>query len=157
MFGLHQNGFGGCLADDMGLGKTLQTLTLLLKLKRKEDPSIILSPHTGKEQLNLFESPVPTDQIQPASLIVLPTSLVHNWESEINKFTPSLKVYRHVGQQRKTGVELEKAVKYYDIILTTYGTVRNDIAALTKLQFFYLSLMKASMLRILIPKPINRL
>lgn len=141
MFGLHKNGFGGCLADDMGLGKTLQTLALLLKFKRPEK-SFSLMGNGGKDgQLSLFSEPEPPDEkIQSASVIVLPTSLVHNWEAEIQKFTPELKVYRHVGQQRKTNSDLEKAVSNFDVILTTYGTVRNDVEQLARLKFFYLIL-----------------
>lgn len=141
MFGLHKNGFGGCLADDMGLGKTLQTLALLLKFKRPEKLFSLMGNDEKNRQLSLFSEPEPTDEkIQFASLIVLPTSLVHNWEAEIQKFTPELKVYRHVGQQRKTNSDLEKAVLNFDVILTTYGTVRNDVDQLAKLKFFYLIL-----------------
>lgn len=140
MFGLHKNGFGGCLADDMGLGKTLQTLALLQKLKRPERSSVAPGGQAYDGQLDLFADPEPNEKIQPASLIVLPTSLVHNWETEIQKFTPELKVYLHVGQQRKTNSELEKTILTFDIILTTYGTVRNDVEQLAKLKFFYLIL-----------------
>ena len=140
MAGLHQNGFGGCLADDMGLGKTLQTLALLLKLKRPKGDVKIPQPLNGG-QLQLFGSEKTEEEnMQPASLIVLPTSLVHNWEAEIMKFTPSLKVYKHVGIQRKKEDELGRMIRFYDIILTTYGTVRNDSGFLGKHDFFYLIL-----------------
>ncbi len=139
MQGLHKNGFGGCLADDMGLGKTLQTLALLLKNKRRE---IHTAPngiaHDG--QLSLFDSFETQVKKQYASLIVLPTSLVHNWEAEIQKFTPSLSTYKHVGQQRRSDEQLAEAVSAYDVILTTYGTVRNDVEKLSKFKFFYLIL-----------------
>ncbi len=140
MFGLHKNGFGGCLADDMGLGKTLQTLALLLKFKRPETSLSLIGRGVNGGQLSLFSEPEMHEKIQPASLIVLPTSLVHNWEAEFQKFTPALKVYRHVGQQRKTNSELEQAALHFDVILTTYGTVRNDVDQLAKLKFFYLIL-----------------
>jgi len=140
MFGLHKNGFGGCLADDMGLGKTLQTLAVLLKFKRQEKSQTTAGNSSNDGQLFLFAEPETDGKVQPASLIVLPTSLVHNWEAEIQKFAPSLKVYRHVGQQRKTNSDLEKATLYFDVILTTYGTVRNDVEQLAKLKFFYLIL-----------------
>ena len=140
MHSLHTNGFGGCLADDMGLGKTLQSLTLLLKLKRKatariDDRSTVISG-----QLSLFDNGIPSGSGQPASLVVLPTSLVHNWEAEIMRFTPALKVYKHIGQQRKTEADLENAVFFYDIILTTYGTVRNDAEAFSQFTFYYIIL-----------------
>ncbi len=119
MHQLHKNGFGGCLADDMGLGKTLQTLTLLLKLKREKTSVIIRNPATMNGQLDLFaQQPDPVEvSYQSASLIVLPTSLVHNWDNEIRKFTPSLKVYKYVGSQRNKAVELNKISSFYDVIL----------------------------------------
>ena len=137
MHQLYENSFGGCLADDMGLGKTLQTLALLLKLKRQKQGVIINNPLRNADQLDLFAPTVAHEISQPASLIVLPTSLVHNWNNEIQKFTPSLKVYKHVGNQRKKEIDLLKIISYYDIILTTYGTVRNDINILRNTQFFY--------------------
>jgi hypothetical protein len=140
MYGLYMNGFGGCLADDMGLGKTLQTLTLLLKLKRQDSSPKGFFTQAKDGQLDLFTKSAQEQEVQKASLIVLPTSLVHNWEAEVQKFTPVLKVYRHVGQQRKTNSDLENAAGYYDIILTTYGTVRNDVDTLSRLKFFYLIL-----------------
>ncbi len=137
MYQLKQNGFGGCLADDMGLGKTLQTLTLLLKLKRVKTFAAA-SPKVDKSgQLELF-SPLPENiDFQPASLIVLPTSLVHNWHNEIEKFTPSLTVYKYVGSQRNKSVDLNKISTTCDIILTTYGTLRNDIDLLSGISFYY--------------------
>ncbi|MGQ8336654.1 DEAD/DEAH box helicase [Sunxiuqinia sp. A32] len=138
MYHLYEHQFGGCLADDMGLGKTLQTLTLLLKLKRLK--SVINIPQISKEnQLPLF-SEEDNQKGQAASLIVMPTSLIHNWENEIKKFTPSLKVYKHVGIQRKKSLNLKGIIQYYDVILTTYGTVRNDFELLKEHEFFYLIL-----------------
>jgi SNF2 family DNA or RNA helicase len=142
MHQLHKNRFGGCLADDMGLGKTLQTLTLLLKLKREKTGVIIRNPITINGQLDLFaQQPDPIEvNYQPASLIVLPTSLVHNWDNEIRKFTPSLKVFKYVGSQRNKAVNLTEISSFYDVILTTYGTVRNDIKTLSRTPFFYVIL-----------------
>ena len=139
MFHLYKNNFGGCLADDMGLGKTLQTLSLLLKLKRKKGEITVRNP-IESGQLNLFGNKETDEEIQSASLIVMPTSLVHNWYNEIRKFTPSLNVYKHVGFQRKKATEIRKIATYYDVILTTYGTVRNDIDLLKDTPFFYIIL-----------------
>ncbi|WP_430973964.1 DEAD/DEAH box helicase [Sunxiuqinia rutila] len=141
MYRLYEHQFGGCLADDMGLGKTLQTLTLLLKLKRMKRQIIVPEQTESDKQLAIFnnEQP-PKEETQAASLIVMPTSLVHNWENEIKKFTPSLKVYKHVGIQRKKTLNLKGLISYYDIILTTYGTVRNDHELLREHEFFYLIL-----------------
>jgi len=138
MFHLYINGFGGCLADDMGLGKTLQTLALILKLKRLKRGIVVPEFDNQDAQLDLFSEPV-TEQVQPASLIVLPVSLIHNWENEIRKFTPSLKVCKYVGNQRRK-MNFGKTLLYYDVVLTTYGTVRNDIEMLAAHSFFYLIL-----------------
>ncbi len=138
MFHLYSHGFGGCLADDMGLGKTVQTLALILKLKRLKREVVVPKSDSPGMQLDLF-SVAETEMTQPASLIVLPVSLVHNWENEIRKFTPSLKVFKYAGIQRKK-VDFEKIRLYYDVVLTTYGTVRNDIETLAAYSFFYLIL-----------------
>ncbi len=141
MYSLYKNGFGGCLADDMGLGKTLQTLTLLLKLKRLKQGIKIKNPLAGTAQLDLFDDETDTEEVvQPASLIVVPTSLVHNWSNEITKFTPALRTFQYVGTQRKKVVDLEQIANYYDVIITTYGTVRNDREFLSKTTFFYVIL-----------------
>ncbi len=110
LYFLKEYSLGGCLADDMGLGKTLQALALLLNEKRK----------TGK-----------------TSLIVCPTSVVFNWEQEIEKFTPSLRVLTHTGLDREKGTN---PFDHYDIILTSYGIIRRDIVFLREYRFFYIIL-----------------
>lgn len=141
MHSLYTNSLGGCLADDMGLGKTLQALTLLLKLKRAKTSITINNPVLNSNQFNLFNADnEEVEDVQTASLIVVPTSLVHNWDNEIRKFTPSLKVFKYVGTQRKKVADLAQIAKFYDVILTTYGTVRNDSKILSKTEFFYLIL-----------------
>lgn len=148
MYNLYENQFGGCLADDMGLGKTLQTLTLLLKLKRLKRAIEIPDFDTDSAQGNLFaanqstegEHPKEKEKQQTASLIVMPTSLLHNWNNEIQKFTPSLKVYKHFGLQRKKTGNFKSLANYYDIIITSYGTIRNDFEMLKDVEFFYVIL-----------------
>lgn len=142
MYRLYEHQFGGCLADDMGLGKTLQTLTLLLKLKRLKKQIVIPKTVSNDNQLSMFSEPEEPENepSQAATLIVMPTSLVHNWENEIKKFTPALKAYKYVGVQRKKSLDLKGIISYYDIILTTYGTIRNDYELLKEHEFFYLIL-----------------
>ncbi|HKI88815.1 MAG TPA: DEAD/DEAH box helicase [Draconibacterium sp.] len=147
MYGLYENGFGGCLADDMGLGKTLQTLALLLKLKRAKAGVKVTDPLATSDQLVLFDEAPETEEVQTASIIVVPTSLVHNWENEIRKFTPALKVYKYVGYQRKKAVEIDKIARFYDVIITTYGTVRNDKELLAGTEFFYLILDESQFIK----------
>ena len=137
---LWENRMNGCLADDMGLGKTLQTLVLLLKLKRKAKKDFFpVSDSAG--QLSIFADKRPVSvEHQPASLIVLPVSLIHNWENEIRKFAPSLKVFTYSGVKRREKIDIATAIRQCDVILTTYGTVRNDVDVLAKHTFFYLVL-----------------
>lgn len=140
MYQLYQNKLGGCLADDMGLGKTVQTITLLLKIRRKNTHSLqAITEKGGQFQMSLFDQAPVQEEIQPASLIVMPTSLVHNWANEIKKFAPSLKTYKHIGGLRnKSGIA--SAIRHYDLILTTYGTIRNDYELLRNYEFNYLIL-----------------
>lgn len=141
MFGLYKNKMGACLADDMGLGKTLQALSLLLKLKRPKNEILFHHTQKHKEQKSLFDEVTSGEEnLQMASLVVVPTSLVHNWVNEIKRFTPALKVYPYLGAKRKKNVEINKIASYYDIIVTTYGTVRNDSSLLATTEFFYLIL-----------------
>ncbi len=140
MTSLHKNSFGGCLADDMGLGKTLQTLSLLLRYRQSKPSASHAVSQKSDGQLQLF-APVQSEYSgYRASLIVVPTSLVHNWQAEITKFTPSLRVYNHTGPQRQTGEMLLKAAQENDIIITTYGILRNDIDWFSGMNFFYLVL-----------------
>jgi len=95
---LDQMGWGGCLADDMGLGKTVQALAHLDLLK--------------------------TEGREGPSIVVCPKSLIFNWLREIKKFTPHLKGVSYTGPKRTA---LLDKLDDYDIILTTYGTLRRDI------------------------------
>lgn len=137
MYTLVTNGLGGCLADDMGLGKTLQALALLLKLRRKERFQVHGISKRQQEQLTLFDQPADMPQNwQNASLIVVPTSLVHNWVNEIRKFAPGLSYYIHAGALRNKNGTLATEVIGRDVIITTYGTLRNDVELFSKLRFF---------------------
>ncbi len=140
LMSLHKNRFGGILADDMGLGKTLQTISLLLKIY-EDKPS---GEQDGTEmpvQLNLFDTAGTAgkfNKIQiPASLIVLPTSLIHNWRNELSRFAPQLKTYIYTGSNRLKTKDIGKILKHYHIVLTTYGIVRNDINYLNRYKFHY--------------------
>ncbi len=141
MHQLYLNQLGGCLADDMGLGKTLQTITLLLKIRKTDTPLFLQEKESDNQlQMSLFEPVAAPAEIQPASLIVMPTSLIHNWDNEIRKFAPSLKVYKHVGNLRRKSGKIAEAIKHFDVVLTTYGTLRNDYEMLSAYEFYYLIL-----------------
>lgn len=108
---MYKYGLNGILADDMGLGKTLQALALLQKAKEKDGP-------------------MPT-------LVICPTSVVFNWELEIQKFTPNLTCLKLSGMERK---EFFKEIPKYDIVITSYALVRRDIEKLKKVGFRYVIL-----------------
>ncbi len=108
---LDEFNFGGCLADDMGLGKTIQIISFILSLKEKN----------GKR----------------THLIILPTSLIFNWQAELDKFAPSLKYHVIYGLNREKDHE---KIDNYDIIITTYGTMLSDITFLKKIDFDYIFL-----------------
>lgn len=131
---LETNGFGGCLADDMGLGKTLQALTLLLDVADRPREAAELPPTT---QLSLFDGSCAVAGNHRTSLIVMPLSLIHNWMAEAARFAPSLKVLAHVGNARTRTVA---TFGFYDIVVTTYGLVRNDCELLSKHPFEYVIL-----------------
>ncbi|MDR1344104.1 MAG: DEAD/DEAH box helicase [Tannerellaceae bacterium] len=104
---LYKHRFGGCLSDDMGLGKTLQTIALLQHIYCEDDG------HT-----------------MPASLVVAPTSLLHNWYNELSRFAPGLDVLVYAGDRRLRSVvdeEVEQAFAPFRVIITSYGIMRNDI------------------------------
>jgi len=136
MYRLYQNGFGGCLADDMGLGKTLQTLTLLKRINGEVPKDKITENSKVDVQLDLFgDTQLPSNV--KASLIVVPTSLIHNWQHEINRFVPSLKVKAYIGSTRG---KLEDSTTNADIIVTSYGILRNDLEQFTREHFLYIIL-----------------
>lgn len=102
---------GAFLADDMGLGKTLQTLALLQAEKE--------------------------NQAKEPSLVVVPTSLIYNWEVEAKKFAPRLQIVTYTGSQR------EQKIPYlakFDVVLTSYGVVRMDVEVLSRITFNYIIL-----------------
>lgn len=109
--------FGGCLADDMGLGKTVQVLALL------------------ESQRNRKSRP---------SLAVVPRSLIFNWQQEAARFTPRLRVLTHAGSERIKG---HAHFKDYDLILTTYGTLRRDVIHFDDVEFDFVILDEAQAIK----------
>jgi superfamily II DNA or RNA helicase len=105
---LYEHGLGGCLADDMGLGKTVQTIALLARIyPQKKTPS----------------------------LLVMPRSLLFNWQRELETFCPALRHQIYHGADR----DLDSAMQG-DLVLTTYGMLRSNIESFVKRRFLYLIL-----------------
>lgn len=103
--------WGGILADDMGLGKTLQALSFLQYYKNKNGHCL--------------------------AVVVCPTTLIYNWENEICKFTPELSYCIHHGPARTRSAA---DFREYNIVITTYGTLRSDIQLLMQVTFDYVIL-----------------
>ena len=108
---LSEVGWGGILADDMGLGKTVQALSFLQFYKEQHK--------------------------QMTALVVCPTTLMFNWENEIKKFTPGLSYHIHHGGDR---VRDKQYFNQFDVVITTYGTLRSDIKLLVEINFDYVIL-----------------
>ncbi|MEW5740974.1 MAG: SNF2-related protein [Myxococcota bacterium] len=103
---LYRHGLSGVLADDMGLGKTVQALALLLKVKNEHGHQV--------------------------SLVVAPTSVLPNWEREIERFAPTLTYLTWHGADRRENVERLKDV---DVVLTSYSLIRRDVEELRRLKY----------------------
>ena len=108
---MYKYGLNGILADDMGLGKTLQALAVIQKAKEEDGP-------------------MPT-------LVICPTTVVFNWESEIQKFAPTLSCMKLSGVERK---QFFKEIPNYDVVITSYALVRRDINKLKEYNFRYVIL-----------------
>ncbi|BAZ24438.1 SNF2-related helicase [Kalymmatonema gypsitolerans NIES-4073] len=102
---LERWGLGACLADDMGLGKTIQFIAFLLHLKEQET-------------------------LEKPTLLVCPTSVLGNWEREVKKFAPTLKVFQYHGDKRAKGKAFLEAANKHDIVITSYSLVQRDVKSL---------------------------
>ncbi len=113
---LRDHQLGGCLADDMGLGKTIQTLAFLRSIYSNK---VIIH-----EQLT-------------ASLLVVPRSLLVNWQREAARFTPDLKIFEFFDSNRGKSPEVFQG---NDLVVTTYGIMLRDIHMLHSYPFHYIIL-----------------
>ena len=120
---LSKFGIGTCLADDMGLGKTIQLIALL--------------QHERIEQ-GMGVGP---------TLLVVPTSVIGNWERELDKFSPEISVHVHHGIDRPLGDEFAEIVAERDVIITTYGLVHRDREALNMISWHRVALDEAQYIK----------
>jgi non-specific serine/threonine protein kinase len=117
---LHDYHFGGCLADDMGLGKSGQALVFLQSLREHAHGA--------------------------PNLVVVPRSLLFNWQREAQKFTPGLKILVYADGERPKAAGPD-AFAGYDLVLTTYGILLRDIERLRKTRFHYAVLDEAQAIK----------
>lgn len=148
---LLENKIGPLLADDMGLGKTVQTLAVLQyfaderkiqkagkshatsKKKHAERQSPDLFERDHVEEVDVEENP---GKLGP-SVVIAPKSLLYNWRDEAQKFAPHLKVliYSGIGRNRQL-----KDFHKYDLVVMSYGTMRNDADVLAEIPFYVMVL-----------------
>jgi SNF2 family DNA or RNA helicase len=115
---LAQFGLGGCLADDMGLGKTIQWIAYLLHLKNS---GMLTTP----------------------ALLICPTSVLGNWQKELERFAPTLQVRMHYGSGRVRGEEFTPSVAGIDLVITSYTTALIDETELSTVEWSSLCLDEA--------------
>lgn len=136
---------GCCLSDDMGLGKTIQTIALILKYKEigiKESvvhadcsPNLLFSNDEMQGQDKTCDNESQNGHIPYRTCVVIsPASVVHNWKNELKRFAPSLNVMEYIGSQEERKKKRE-AIMTWDVVLTTYQTMRNDIEKLSKYKY----------------------
>ena len=118
-------GFGSCLADDMGLGKTIMLITLLLH---------------DKESTNGASQRAPV-------LLICPMSIVGNWQRELQRFAPSLKVMIHHGHERLSGEAFAQEARQHDIVITTYALALRDKAHLGLIDWEYVVVDEAQKIK----------
>jgi SNF2 family DNA or RNA helicase len=119
MLFLRRFGLGGVLADDMGLGKTIQFMAYLSYVKEHGDKSF------------------------GPSLLICPTSVIGNWEKELEKFAPTLKAYLHYGPKREKGEALREAIADADLVITSYSLAQIDEEELNQIDWDALCLDEA--------------
>lgn len=117
---MREHSFGACLADDMGLGKTIQLISYLLVVHNQQE-------------------------VKKPSLIICPTSVMGNWQKELERFAPSLSVYAHYGSNRLKDEQFHRVLQSEqpDILLTTYGTATQDQPFLAECEFTSITIDEA--------------
>lgn len=110
---------GALLADDMGLGKTLQSISLILWIRRMKGNML----HQQDGQVSLFAPP--DESVSHCKfLVILPGTLIYNWEKELSNFAPGIHIHVHHGLQRRL---YQHQIQEAELIITTYTTVVKDL------------------------------
>lgn len=127
---LRSFGFGAVLADDMGLGKTVQLISYLLKVKNEDTVEMVpVTENTTKRRKKADDASSEAPKVKvptKAALIICPTSVLGNWQKELERFAPEMKVYLHYGSNRLKEDAFTKRVQDADVVLTSYGISHLD-------------------------------
>ena len=129
---LRTYGLGACLADDMGLGKTVQYIVYLLAAREGESEAT----QSGRGlQAQADPQSAPESQPTAPSLLICPTSVIGNWQKELERFSPTLNVYVHYGAKRGHNEEFVQRSENANIILTSYTLAQMDEDDFTQVAF----------------------
>ena len=123
---LHRIGLGACLADDMGLGKTVELIAFLLREREHE-----------RDKKDSSKVPL------PPALLICPMSVAGNWQKELERFAPSLRVLVHHGQNRLTGPGFLQEATDKDVVITTYALAQRDEEHLSAVSWSHVILDEA--------------
>ncbi len=134
-------GMGGILADDMGLGKTIQVLAMLQEQAEIRGQG---KQETGDRRRGVEKAAGPAPSVASPSLVIAPRSVVFNWLDEAAKFTPTMRVVSYSGTER--GNLLENLAEV-DVLVTSYGLLRRDIAKLREVNFNFVILDEAQAIK----------
>jgi superfamily II DNA or RNA helicase len=103
---LYDNNFGGLLCDEMGLGKTIETIAFLGALREQRE---CCGPH----------------------LVICPASVLEYWDRQLKRFLPGVRVKSHYSGNRDEIIDVAE----FDVMITTFGVLRNDIELLSAIKF----------------------
>jgi SNF2 family DNA or RNA helicase len=140
---LRQYGFGACLADDMGLGKTVQLIAYLLKVKNEVGAELEMMPADTTSRRKKDEDAAPAKVPTKAALIICPTSVLGNWQKELERFAPEMNVYLHYGSNRLKEEAFSEKARSADVVLTSYGLSHLDSSEFESLIWSTISIDEA--------------
>ncbi|MBP1991155.1 DEAD/DEAH box helicase [Paenibacillus eucommiae] len=125
---LRKFGLGGCLADDMGLGKTIQFIAYLLHSRGDAIKGKVAVDASASASARAKQSP---------ALLICPTSVLGNWQKELERFAPSLKLHLHYGAQRARGEQFAfaEAIGDADLVMTSYNLAQIDEEELSAVEW----------------------
>ncbi|WP_246302840.1 DEAD/DEAH box helicase [Paenibacillus plantarum] len=140
---LRNMGLGGCLADDMGLGKTIQFIAYLLKVREQGETEVRLTGDSRSKSKSDIGSRSMSDFRSKPSLLICPTSVLGNWQKELARFAPTLRIQLHYGAQRAKGESFQASLGDADLVITSYTLAQLDEEELSSITWDTLCLDEA--------------